>query len=94
MATCSKELGWLYARYLSAWLCIVTVDYIMEVRLEFAWPFILLLRSVKDTYTYKGLVSVGVLEQSHHICVRVEHTFCTFSVNCMMNFSLGIKYTC
>lgn len=53
----SRELGWLYARYLSAWLCIVTVDYMMEVRLEFAWPFLLLLRSVKDTYTYKGLVS-------------------------------------
>lgn len=55
----SKELGWLYVRYLSAWLCIVTVDYMMEVRLEYAWPFLLLLRSVKDTYTYKGLVGVN-----------------------------------
>ncbi|XP_037041722.1 macoilin-2 isoform X2 [Bradysia coprophila] len=45
----------LYIKFLVLWAIVITCDYMLEFRFEFLWPFWLLLRSVHDSFKYKGL---------------------------------------
>ncbi|KAJ6647193.1 Macoilin-2 [Pseudolycoriella hygida] len=44
-----------YIKFLVLWAVVITCDYMLEFRFEFLWPFWLLLRSVHDSFKYKGL---------------------------------------
>lgn len=46
----------LYVKFLLLWALVITADFLLEFRFEFLWPFWLLLRSVYDSFKYKGLV--------------------------------------
>lgn len=48
----------LYMKFLILWAIVITADFLVEFRFEFLWPFWLLLRSVHDSFKYKGLVSL------------------------------------
>lgn len=45
----------LYVKFLLLWAFVITADFLLEFRFEFLWPFWLLLRSVYDSFKYKGL---------------------------------------
>lgn len=45
-----------YLKFLLLWIIVITADFITELRFEYCWPFWLLVRSVYDSYKYKGLV--------------------------------------
>ncbi|XP_052869380.1 macoilin-1-like [Anopheles cruzii] len=45
----------LYVKFLLLWASVITADFLLEFRFEFLWPFWLLLRSVYDSFKYKGL---------------------------------------
>lgn len=45
----------LYVKFLMLWAFVITADFLLEFRFEFLWPFWLLLRSVYDSFKYKGL---------------------------------------
>ncbi|XP_058459054.1 macoilin [Malaya genurostris] len=45
----------LYIKFLLLWAFVITADFLLEFRFEFLWPFWLLLRSVYDSFKYKGL---------------------------------------
>ncbi|GAB0093983.1 Macoilin [Sergentomyia squamirostris] len=45
----------LYIKFLFLWAIVITADFMLEFRFEFLWPFWLLLRSVHDSFKYKGL---------------------------------------
>lgn len=45
----------LYLKFLLLWAFVITADFLLEFRFEFLWPFWLLLRSVYDSFKYKGL---------------------------------------
>lgn len=47
----------LYMKFLILWAIVIIADFMLEFRFEFLWPFWLLLRSVHDSFKYKGLVS-------------------------------------
>lgn len=53
----SSSTFFFYLKFLMLWICVISVDYLTELRFEYIWPFYLLLRSVYDSYNYKGLVS-------------------------------------
>lgn len=54
--TDSVNGSWLlYARFFAVWLLVVTMDFILEFRFEFLWPFWLLIRSCYDSFRYQGL---------------------------------------
>ena len=44
-------------KFLVLWAIVITADFMFMFRFEFLWPFWLLLRSVHDSFKYKGLVS-------------------------------------
>lgn len=44
-------------KFLILWAFVITADFMFMFRFEFLWPFWLLLRSVHDSFKYKGLVS-------------------------------------
>lgn len=44
-------------KFLILWAIVIIADFMLEFRFEFIWPFWLLLRSVHDSFKYKGLVS-------------------------------------
>lgn len=44
-------------KFLILWAIVIIADFMLEFRFEFLWPFWLLLRSVHDSFKYKGLVS-------------------------------------
>ncbi|KAI9576751.1 hypothetical protein GQX74_010733 [Glossina fuscipes] len=45
----------LYMKFLVLWAIVITADFMFMFRFEFLWPFWLLLRSVHDSFKYKGL---------------------------------------
>lgn len=45
----------LYMKFLILWAIVITADFMFMFRFEFLWPFWLLLRSVHDSFKYKGL---------------------------------------
>ncbi|XP_057306990.1 macoilin-1-like [Hydractinia symbiolongicarpus] len=45
----------LYLRFFIVWLLIITVDFLLEFRFEFLWPFWLLIRSSFDSFRYQGM---------------------------------------
>ncbi|XP_055693722.1 macoilin-2 [Lutzomyia longipalpis] len=45
----------LYIKFLLLWAIVITADFMLEFRFEFLWPFWLLLRSVHDSFKFKGL---------------------------------------
>ncbi|XP_055383322.1 macoilin-2 [Condylostylus longicornis] len=45
----------LYLKFLILWAIVITADFMFMFRFEFLWPFWLLLRSVHDSFKYKGL---------------------------------------
>lgn len=47
----------LYVKFLILWVIVIAADFMLEFRFEYLWPFWLLLRSVHDSFKYKGLVS-------------------------------------
>lgn len=47
----------LYMKFLILWAIVMVADFMFMFRFEFLWPFWLLLRSVHDSFKYKGLVS-------------------------------------
>lgn len=44
-------------KFLILWAIVMVADFMFMFRFEFLWPFWLLLRSVHDSFKYKGLVS-------------------------------------
>ncbi|XP_070494498.1 macoilin [Chironomus tepperi] len=44
-----------YLKIILIWASVIFCDYMSELRVEYLWPFWLLLRSVYDSYKYKGL---------------------------------------
>lgn len=53
-------------KFLILWAIVIIADFMLEFRFEFLWPFWLLLRSVHDSFKYKGLVSVDPLQERCH----------------------------
>lgn len=51
----------LYMKFLVLWAIVITADFMFMFRFEFLWPFWLLLRSVHDSFKYKGLVCSNVI---------------------------------
>uniref|UniRef100_A0A336LT64 Macoilin n=1 Tax=Culicoides sonorensis TaxID=179676 RepID=A0A336LT64_CULSO len=45
----------LYLKFFILWAFVIAADHLIEFRFEFLWPFWLLLRSVHDSFKYKGL---------------------------------------
>ncbi|XP_023037601.1 macoilin isoform X2 [Drosophila willistoni] len=45
----------LYMKFLILWAIVMVADFMFMFRFEFLWPFWLLLRSVHDSFKYKGL---------------------------------------
>lgn len=48
-------------KFLILWAIVIIADFMLEFRFEFLWPFWLLLRSVHDSFKYKGLVSIQLM---------------------------------
>uniref|UniRef100_A0A1B0CQT6 Putative conserved plasma membrane protein n=1 Tax=Lutzomyia longipalpis TaxID=7200 RepID=A0A1B0CQT6_LUTLO len=55
----------LYIKFLLLWAIVITADFMLEFRFEFLWPFWLLLRSVHDSFKFKGLSIGCFLQQAH-----------------------------
>eukprot|EP00794_Sanderia_malayensis_P000469 gene469-1113_t len=54
--TDSVHGSWLlYLRFFIVWLLVITMDFLLEFRFEFLWPFWLLIRSIYDSFRYQGL---------------------------------------
>ncbi|XP_066930416.1 macoilin-like [Clytia hemisphaerica] len=54
--TDSVNGSWLlYLRFFVVWLLIITVDFALEFRIEFLWPFWLLIKSSFDSFRYQGM---------------------------------------
>ncbi len=83
----------LYLRFFIVWLLVITMDFLLEFRFEFLWPFWLLIRSIYDSLRYQGLVSyilnmymhlfnvLGLMFKSYTIFIRI----------CGFNFSLPVS---
>uniref|UniRef100_A0A182M7W0 Macoilin n=1 Tax=Anopheles culicifacies TaxID=139723 RepID=A0A182M7W0_9DIPT len=78
----------LYLKFLLLWLSVITADYLLEFRFEFLWPFWLLLRSIYDSYKYKGL-AFSVL----FVCIAVTSDLvCLFFIPVQWLFFAASTY--
>ncbi|XP_039756161.1 macoilin isoform X2 [Pararge aegeria] len=45
----------LYLKFVMLWVAVVMVDYMLEFRFEYLWPFWMMLRSIYDSFKYHGV---------------------------------------
>ncbi|XP_052903232.1 macoilin-like [Anopheles moucheti] len=78
----------LYIKFLLLWASVITVDFLLEFRFEFLWPFWLLLRSIYDSFKYKGL-AFSVL----FVCIAVTSDLvCLFFIPVQWLFFAASTY--
>ncbi|XP_035898731.1 macoilin [Anopheles stephensi] len=78
----------LYIKFLLLWASVITADFLLEFRFEFLWPFWLLLRSIYDSYKYKGL-AFSVL----FVCIAVTSDLvCLFFIPVQWLFFAASTY--
>lgn len=56
-------------KYLLIWAIVITIDFMLDFRFEFLWPFWLLLQSVYDSFKFKGLVSEAEINS---YCIEIR----------------------
>lgn len=86
----------LYIKFLVLWAIVITCDYMLEFRFEFLWPFWLLLRSVHDSFKYKGLVNIlhfytSIKRFDCHISCR-HFPWCLFALPLRQTLSVYFLY--
>uniref|UniRef100_A0A2M4A9E4 Putative macoilin-2 n=1 Tax=Anopheles triannulatus TaxID=58253 RepID=A0A2M4A9E4_9DIPT len=78
----------LYVKFLLLWALVITADFLLEFRFEFLWPFWLLLRSVYDSFKYKGL-AFSVL----FVCIAITSDLvCLFFIPVQWLFFVASTY--
>ncbi|EEB13966.1 Macoilin, putative [Pediculus humanus corporis] len=78
----------LYAKFLTLWAIILFIDFIVEFRFEFLWPFWLLLRSVYDSFKYQGLAFSALF-----VCIAAtSDMICFFFIPVHWLFFLASTY--
>uniref|UniRef100_A0A182P8D9 Macoilin n=1 Tax=Anopheles epiroticus TaxID=199890 RepID=A0A182P8D9_9DIPT len=78
----------LYIKFLLLWASVITADFLLEFRFEFLWPFWLLLRSIYDSFKYKGL-AFSVL----FVCIAVTSDLvCLFFIPVQWLFFAASTY--
>lgn len=82
-----------YLKIILIWASVIFCDYMSELRVEYLWPFWLLLRSVYDSYKYKGLafsfLFICICITSDLIClflIPVQWIFFVASTYVMIQF--------
>ncbi|XP_053679933.1 macoilin-2 [Anopheles nili] len=78
----------LYIKFLLLWAFVIIADFLLEFRFEFLWPFWLLLRSIYDSFKYKGL-AFSVL----FVCIAVTSDLvCLFFIPVQWLFFAASTY--
>lgn len=80
----------LYMKFLILWAIVITADFMLEFRFEFLWPFWLLLRSVHDSFKYKGLVSSFQIFKIIFYEKRTNAVISIFSCLLFVNFQFKV----
>ncbi|KAG5677236.1 hypothetical protein PVAND_007010 [Polypedilum vanderplanki] len=77
-----------YLKIILIWAAVIFCDYMSELRVEYLWPFWLLLRSVYDSYKYKGLAFSFLF-----ICICItSDLICLFFIPIQWIFFIASTY--
>ncbi|CRK95605.1 CLUMA_CG009064, isoform A [Clunio marinus] len=77
-----------YMKIILIWSSVIFCDYISELRFEYLWPFWLLLRSLYDSYKYKGLAFSFLF-----ICIAITSDLvCLFFIPVQWIFFVASTY--